>query len=67
MNMYDRYIFQAWAPVSMDLNHLNVRSKRPLPTREEQLRSLEKDQFDVLVIGGGATGSGCALDATSRG
>lgn len=29
----------------------------------------EKDQeeFDILVVGGGATGSGVALDATSRG
>jgi len=51
----------------MDLNHLNVRPKRPLPTRAEQLQSLEKEQFDILVIGGGATGTGCALDATSRG
>ncbi len=51
----------------MDLNHLNVRPKRPLPTRQEQLKSLESDEFDVLIIGGGATGSGCALDATTRG
>jgi alkyl hydroperoxide reductase subunit AhpF len=66
--MYEYFIpTQAWAPVSMDLNHLNVRPKRPLPTRAEQIESLEKEQFDVLVIGGGATGTGCALDATTRG
>ncbi len=29
--------------------------------------SLQKDKFDVLVIGGGATGTGCALDAATRG
>lgn len=40
---------------------------RPLPTREEQLKSLKNDSFDILVIGGGATGVGCALDAQTRG
>ena len=39
----------------------------PLLSREAQLHSLKTDQFDVLVIGGGATGSGCALDAATRG
>ncbi|XP_050700890.1 glycerol-3-phosphate dehydrogenase, mitochondrial-like isoform X4 [Eriocheir sinensis] len=46
---------------------LNVRPTRALPTREEQLKSLGSEPFDVLVIGGGATGAGCALDAVSRG
>ncbi|VDI49682.1 Hypothetical predicted protein [Mytilus galloprovincialis] len=39
----------------------------PLPTREDMLKSLETEEYDVLVIGGGATGTGVALDATSRG
>ena len=39
----------------------------PLPTRAEQLERLRGQQFDVLVVGGGATGAGCALDAASRG
>ncbi|XP_069472516.1 glycerol-3-phosphate dehydrogenase, mitochondrial isoform X2 [Ambystoma mexicanum] len=39
-----------------------------LPSREAQLMTLENTkEFDVLVIGGGATGSGCALDAVTRG
>ncbi|PWW74981.1 DAO-domain-containing protein [Tuber magnatum] len=42
-----------------------------LPTREEQINRLqagtEGNQYDLLVIGGGATGSGIALDAASRG
>jgi len=46
---------------------LNKRPTQPLPSRAEQLQSLGTDQFDVLVIGGGATGAGCALDAASRG
>ena len=39
----------------------------PLPTREEQLRRLREDEFDVLVIGGGSAGCGVALDAQTRG
>ncbi|XP_072274273.1 glycerol-3-phosphate dehydrogenase, mitochondrial [Pyxicephalus adspersus] len=39
-----------------------------LPSREAQLLTLENTkEFDVLVIGGGATGCGCALDAVTRG
>jgi glycerol-3-phosphate dehydrogenase len=36
-------------------------------TREEALRAIEGKTFDVCVIGGGATGSGCALDSQLRG
>lgn len=36
-------------------------------SREETLRSIERKLFDVCVIGGGATGAGCALDAQLRG
>lgn len=40
----------------------------PIPTRSEQLKRLQSNEpFDVLVIGGGATGAGAALDAASRG
>jgi len=39
----------------------------PLPTRATQLQALQEKHFDVLVIGGGATGCGVALDAASRG
>ncbi len=35
--------------------------------RSEALRRLEEEPFDVLVIGGGITGAGVALDAASRG
>lgn len=41
--------------------------KEQLPTREQQLLALQSGEFDVLVIGGGATGCGCALDAATRG
>ncbi|KAH8410096.1 hypothetical protein KR009_005869, partial [Drosophila setifemur] len=38
-----------------------------LASRNRQLDSLDTTVFDVLVIGGGASGCGCALDAASRG
>ena len=36
-------------------------------TRGETIRSLERESFDLLIIGGGITGAGIALDAASRG
>ncbi|MBL7845850.1 MAG: glycerol-3-phosphate dehydrogenase/oxidase [Cyclobacteriaceae bacterium] len=35
--------------------------------RQDQLESLSAERFDVLIIGGGITGAGIALDAASRG
>ncbi|AXH98254.1 glycerol-3-phosphate dehydrogenase/oxidase [Sporosarcina sp. PTS2304] len=35
--------------------------------REHILQTMETEDFDVLVIGGGVTGAGIALDAASRG
>lgn len=37
------------------------------PSREDHLKKLQEEEFDVLVIGAGATGAGCGLDAASRG
>ena len=36
-------------------------------SREAALGALQEDEFDVVVIGGGITGSGVALDAATRG
>ncbi|HWD86351.1 MAG TPA: glycerol-3-phosphate dehydrogenase/oxidase [Solirubrobacteraceae bacterium] len=36
-------------------------------SREAALQMLESEPFDVVVIGGGVTGAGVALDAASRG
>jgi len=36
-------------------------------TRRQNLSLLESERFDVLVIGGGVTGAGVALDAVARG
>ena len=35
--------------------------------RDAGLARLKEDHFEILVVGGGATGLGCALDAASRG
>ena len=35
--------------------------------RERALERLEREDFDVAIVGGGATGLGCAVDAASRG
>jgi glycerol-3-phosphate dehydrogenase len=38
-----------------------------MKTRPEALRQIETNSFDVCVVGAGATGAGCALDAQLRG
>jgi glycerol-3-phosphate dehydrogenase len=38
-----------------------------MKTRAEELHNISGQQFDLCVIGGGATGSACALDAQLRG
>lgn len=44
-----------------------------IPTREEQIAALRRrgatpdDEYDMIIIGGGATGAGVALDAVTRG
>jgi glycerol-3-phosphate dehydrogenase len=58
--------------LALDRNHPpTLTNPHPVPSRGEQLRRLSattaSTPFDVLVIGGGATGTGCALDAVTRG
>jgi glycerol-3-phosphate dehydrogenase len=39
-----------------------------IPSRVDIISKLKaREEFDVLIIGGGATGSGAALDAATRG
>ena len=49
----------------MGLNHREGDALEPI-NRNQLLRAAE-DRFDLLVIGGGATGAGVALEAASRG
>jgi glycerol-3-phosphate dehydrogenase len=38
------------------------------PSREEMLQKLkDKDEYDLLIVGGGATGAGISVDAVTRG
>lgn len=40
------------------------------PSREEMLKRLEnkdEEEYDLLIVGGGATGAGTAVDAATRG
>lgn len=37
------------------------------PSREEQLRRLKEETFDMVVIGGGCVGAGVAWEAATRG
>ncbi|GFQ90669.1 glycerol-3-phosphate dehydrogenase, mitochondrial [Trichonephila clavata] len=54
-------------PVVMADGNVN-KTKLRLPSRNEQLNLLKTTpEYDVLVIGGGATGAGIALDSISRG
>jgi len=39
-----------------------------VPTRESQIDKMSKEsEYDIVVIGGGATGCGVAVDAAGRG
>lgn len=66
-NMRDYFGFRANAEEINVVRHLNKRPSGALPTRKDLLKGLRDEEFDVLVIGGGATGAGVALDAQTRG
>jgi glycerol-3-phosphate dehydrogenase len=48
------------------VQHYN-RNAKPALVRSENLRKLENDIYDMIIVGGGATGSAVALDGASRG
>ena len=50
------------APLDAVVEHLRL-----MLSRDDALAALADEPFDVLVIGGGITGAGVALDAASRG
>ncbi|WP_285666440.1 glycerol-3-phosphate dehydrogenase/oxidase [Actinorhabdospora filicis] len=45
----------------------NAASRLGPARRDEDVRAVRRDKLDVVVIGGGVTGAGAALDAASRG
>jgi len=49
-------------------NGIKVISEKGLPSRKDMLAKLQKpEEYDILIIGGGATGGGIAVDAVTRG
>lgn len=59
-------------PLLPPLPQMRSKSNKPqcvcrLLPRCHHLKSLKNDEFDVVVIGGGCVGAGCALDAATRG
>uniref|UniRef100_A0A8C4IXK3 Glycerol-3-phosphate dehydrogenase, mitochondrial n=1 Tax=Dicentrarchus labrax TaxID=13489 RepID=A0A8C4IXK3_DICLA len=60
------HLFAQLAHVAAEAE-LKVPFADELPSRQAQLAALQNtEEFDVLVVGGGATGAGCALDAVTR-
>lgn len=61
-------------PVSSAVTHPLPAVAKPPPSRQELITRLSKSNpanpdevYDMLIVGGGATGTGVALDAASRG
>ena len=44
-----------------------ARLRRGPAWRQEAVRALADERFDLLIVGGGVVGAGALLDATSRG
>lgn len=49
------------------VSSLKDSANEPLLSRKQMIASLQQDHFDIVIIGGGATGAGALLDAASRG
>jgi len=67
-----RWFKEEKASAKLTPNHPYVNDvNASVPSREQQMLRLQganpMNPFDILVIGGGATGTGCALDAVTRG
>ena len=61
---YGYVYFTTPTPVSPDAYR---KGARPSLIRSENLKRLENEVYDMIVVGGGATGSAVALDGASRG
>lgn len=46
---------------------LKIQYDYKLKTRDEHLKEMAQNDFDLLIVGGGANGAGVALEAASRG
>ena len=68
--LWQGYQFQTAQAEEQTAQAVKLQLAETLPSRKGQLQQLQTSTadkpFDVLIIGGGATGAGCALDAISR-
>ena len=51
----------------MSSQHFAQQSQLTAASRAQALKSMANEELDVLVVGGGITGAGIALDAATRG
>ncbi len=51
----------------MSISTSSLQPVGPADRRNATIQSMQSQEFDLLVIGGGATGAGIALDAAARG
>jgi FAD dependent oxidoreductase len=76
MNVLSHFILvvrHAGAGIGTARDHKTERGKDLVPTREDMISRLSRSskgtpaEYDLIVVGGGATGAGVALDAQMRG
>ena len=51
----------------MSSQHIAQQSQLTAESRAKALKSMVNEELDILVVGGGITGAGIALDAATRG
>lgn len=56
-----------WTPPSRSEMLSRLKASGTIPELVKGFQASEGEQFDLLIIGCGATGAGCAVDAASRG
>ncbi|KAF8965939.1 FAD dependent oxidoreductase-domain-containing protein [Flammula alnicola] len=56
-----------WTPPSRSEMLKELKESGAIKTLTKGTQSSEGEEFDLLIVGGGATGAGCAVDAASRG
>ncbi|TCP27846.1 glycerol kinase [Tenacibaculum skagerrakense] len=65
--------YKGWLKAIERTQTLKKKNTSPVPVRfsvldrDKHLKKLKSETFDLLIIGGGITGAGIALDASSRG
>jgi len=56
-----------WTPPSRSEMLKELKASGKITTVSKGMPSPQDEEFDLLIVGGGATGAGCAVDAASRG